>query len=168
MEYLILVFLHVLCGIFWAGAGIVLGLFVVPSVMEAGPQAGGVMLGIARRRLPMVMTVLGAIVVLTGLRLYMLRFSPAWLSTPNGIVLTVGGVLGLGAFAIGVFVQRPAAMRMGVLAAEIARAGGTPDPARAAEVQALRAKLGRAATLTALHLLGAATLMAVQRLASAM
>jgi uncharacterized membrane protein len=166
MEYLWILFLHVLFGIVWAGGGIILGFFIVPSVLDAGPAGGAVMLWAVRRKLPVIMTIAGTIVIVTGLRLYMLRFSMAWLGTANGIVLSLGAILALGAFAIGVFVQRPAAQRMSTLAAEIAKAGGQPDPARAAEVQALRAKLGMAARLTAWHLMGAATLMAAQRIAS--
>lgn len=152
-------------GIFWAAAGIAVGLLIVPSVMDAGPGGGAVMQGIVRRKFPMIMTITGTIVILTGLRLYMVRFSWAWLQTPDGIVLTLGGILALGAYAIGVFVQRPTAQRLGVLAAEMAR-GGAADPARAAEMQALRARMLRVARLTAWHLAGAAALMAGHLLAT--
>jgi hypothetical protein len=53
---------------------------------------------------------------------------------------------------------------MGVLAQQIAASGRPPTPEQASELQGSRARLGRIARLTAWHLLGAALLMAMQRL----
>jgi hypothetical protein len=166
MEYYVLISLHIAFGILWAGGAIVLGFFVVPSVLEAGPAAGPVMAGVTKRKLPLVMTISGTIVVLTGLRLYMMRFAPAWLGTPQGIVLTIGALLALGAYVMGVFVQRPTAERLGALGAQLAKSGAPPSPAQAAEMQALRSKLGSIARLTSWHLVGAAGLMSIHRLAA--
>lgn len=168
MEYPLLVFLHVAAGVLWAGGAVALGLFIIPSVIEAGPAAGAVMAGVARRRFPVVMTTFGFIVFLTGVRLYMLRFSPDWLTSPEGIVLSLGALLGIGGLAIGFFVQKPTVQRMGALAAVIAASGGAPSAAQAAEMQALRTKLGTVARLTAYHLLGATLLMALHRFATAL
>ena len=165
MEYFLLIFLHVFLGIVWAGGGIVTGLFVIPSVLDAGPAAGPVMAGVAKRRLPLVLTLAAALVVLTGIRLYMIRFTPAWLTTPEGLVLTLGGLLGLAAFAMGVFVQRPTVQRIGQLSAAIAQAGGPPTASQQAELQALRARLRRIAPVVAWHLLAAAALMSAHRFA---
>jgi hypothetical protein len=106
--------------------------------------------------------------VLSGLRLYSMRFSTAFLGTPEGIVLTLGALLGLGAFFLGVFVQRPAAQRMSALGAQIAAAKGPPTPEEAADMQALRARLSKIARLTAWHALLASLLMAGHRLAAMM
>jgi hypothetical protein len=94
----------------------------------------------------------------------MLRFSSEWLTTPQGIVLTLGAILGIGAFVLGVFIQRPLVGRMGALAAQIGATGAGPTPQQAAELQALRQRMQKIARLTALHLLGASLLMAMQRL----
>jgi hypothetical protein len=104
------------------------------------------------------------IVVLTGVRLYMLRFSTAWLTTPEGMVLSLGALLALGAFAMGVFVQRPTAVKLAALAEGIARAGTPPTAAESAEIRALQQKLRRVAAITAWHLIGAALLMSSHRL----
>ena len=56
MEYLSLIFLHVAFGVLWAGGAIVLGLFIVPSVMDAGPAGGAVMAGVVKRRMPVVLS----------------------------------------------------------------------------------------------------------------
>ena len=166
MEFPFLILLHVVSGILWAGGATVLGVFVLPAVIEAGPAGGVVMAGVVKRRMPIVLTMAAALVVLTGLRLYMLRFSGAWLTSPEGIVLSLGALLGLGAFILGVFVQRPAAEKLAQLGAEIAKSGGPPSASQAGQLRALQAKLQRVARLTAWHLIGASLLMASHRLAA--
>ena len=163
MEYLLLIFLHVLFGIFWAGGAIVAGFFIIPSVLEAGPAGGAVMAGVTKRKLPIIFSVAATIVLVTGLRLYMLRFNSQWLVTPEGIALTLGALLGLGAFLIGLFVQKPAAEKLGALAAKVAASGAPPTAAQAAELQELRTRLGRIAKVTGWHLLIAIILMTGHR-----
>ena len=164
MEYLILISLHAFFGIIWAGATVLAGFFIVPSVFEAGPAAGPVMAGIARRKMPIILSLAATIVVITGLRLYMLKFTPEWLVTKEGIALSLGGLLALGAFVMGLFIQKPTAERLGALAAQIAASGAPPTAAQAAELQALRGRLLRIAKVTGWHLLVAALLMASHKL----
>jgi hypothetical protein len=166
MEYPFLVLLHVAFGIFWAGGAAVLGLFIIPSVLDAGPAGGAVMAGAVKRRLPLLLTFSGGLVVLTGIRLFMLRYSPDWIATPEGIVLSLGALLGLGAFVMGVFVQKPTVGRIGALAAEIAQSGRPPSPDQAATMKALQQKLRKVGMLTAWHLIGSSVLMASHRLAA--
>jgi uncharacterized membrane protein len=167
MEYAALLLLHVFFGIVWAGGAIAAGFFIVPSVLGAGPAGGTVMAGIVKRQFPLVMTVSALVVVLTGLRLYSILVSGAWIATPQGIVLTLGGLAALGAFGIGVFVQRPVAGELAALAMQIG-AGGPPSPEQAAELERLRTRLGKVARLTAWHLIVASVLMAGHRLAAMM
>jgi hypothetical protein len=168
MEYASLLLLHVFFGILWAGGAVAAGLFVIPSVFEAGPGGGPVMAGILKRRFPIAMTLSGAIVVLTGLRLYSLLVSGAWIVTPQGIVLSLGGLAGIGAFIIGFLVQKPTAERLGALAAQVAGAGKPPTPDQAAELERLRTRLAKVAKVTSWHLIVAAVLMASHRLAALM
>lgn len=164
MEYSLVVFLHVVFGVVWAGGAIAAGFFVVPAVLEAGPAGGAVMAGMLRRRFSVVLTASSILVVLTGLRLYMQRFSSEWLRTPEGIVLGLGALLGLGGFFVGLLVQKPAAERLGALSARISASGGPPTPEQASDLAALGARLGRVARVTAWHLVGATILMALHRL----
>lgn len=166
MEYLALIILHVTFGVIWAGGAIALGLFVIPSVVEAGPAAGPVMAGVARRRLPTVLTTAAAITVLSGIRIFWVRFSTEWLQTPEGLVLLVGAAFGLEAFVLGVFVQRPTTMRIGALGAAIASSGGAPSQVQRDEIKALQGKLRTIARLTAWSLIVATVLMASHRLAA--
>ena len=166
MEYSVLVFLHIGLGILWAGGAVVLGLFIIPAVLDAGPAGGAVMAGVTRRKLAPVMVAFGVIVVLTGLRLYMLRFSAGWLTSPAGIVISLGALLGIGGLGIGMFVQKPLVERIGKAAAGLAASGAPPTPEQAAEMHAMRGRLRSIARLTALHLLGAALLMSLHRVAA--
>ena len=166
MEFPFLILLHVVFGIFWAGGATVLGLFVLPSVIDAGPAGGAVMAGVVKRRMPVFLTMAAALVMLTGVRLYMLRFSSVWLASPEGLVLSLGAVLGVGAFVLGVLVQRPTAEKLARLGGEIAKSGGPPNASQAGELRELQAKLQRVGRLTAWHLIGASLLMASHRLVS--
>jgi len=165
MEYFFLIFLHVLGGIIWAGGAFIAGVFFIPSVMDAGPAGGAVMAALIKRKFPIAITVAGAIVVLTGLRLYMLRFSPDFITSPEGLVITLGGVLAIAALIMGLFIQKPAGLRLGELAATLAKSGQPPTTEQLAEMQALRGKILRTGRLIAWHLLGAAALMAFHRFA---
>src|SRR5262245_35345132 len=137
MEVPILRLIHILSGIVWAGGAIAVGWFVIPSVADAGPAGGAVMRGIAARRFPQIITVAGFLTVLAGLRLYWLKYTAAWLGTPEGVMLSIGMLLGISALSIGVFVQRPTAGRLAALAATVGASGGPPNAEQAAEMQAL-------------------------------
>jgi len=164
MEYGSLILLHVFFAILWAGGAIAAGFFIIPSVLEAGPAGGAVMGGIVRRRFPIVMTASGLVVVLTGARLYMMRFSTDWLGTTHGILLRIGVIAGLGAFVIGLFVQKPTVDKMGTLGAKLATAGTPPAPEDAAEMERLRTRVGKVGRVLAWHLIIAAILMAGSQL----
>ena len=166
MEFPVLILLHVAFGILWAGGAVVLGLFVLPSVLDAGPAGGAVMAGVVKRRMPLVLTIAAGLVVLTGVRLYMLRFSMGWLASPEGLVLTLGALLGLGGFGLGVFVQKPTAERLALVGLQVAQSGGPPTAAQVGELRELQAKLRRVGRLMAWHLVGATLLMASHRLAA--
>jgi hypothetical protein len=166
VEYLSLIFLHVLFGVLWAGGAVIVGLFILPAVIEAGPAGGAVMAGVNRRKLPIAMMTLGLLVLLTGARLYMLRFTTTWLTSPEGLVITAGAILAIGAFVMGLVVQKPTVERMSALAAQMAATGAAPTPEQASELQRLRARMRRTGALIAWHLLAAAALMAIHRLAS--
>ena len=75
----------------------------------------------------------------------------------------VGGILALLAFVIGFFFSRPVGARFATLSKTMASQGAPPTPAQAAERDALSARLGTLALVTALLLIAATALMAVGR-----
>jgi len=165
MELAILRLLHIVFGVVWAGGAICLALFVLPSVTESGPAGGEVMRRIASRKLPQGMLLSGFITVLTGLRLYMMRFSAAWLMTPEGMVLTLGGLLAVGALAIAVFAQWPTARKLQAIGAEIASSEGPPTAEMLRDLEQLKGRMHKLGNVLALHLAGSLLLMSSMRLA---
>lgn len=166
MELAILRLLHLSFGFLWAAGGVILGFWVTPAVAEAGPAAGAVMKGVVvDRRMPQVMTISGLITLLTGARLYMLKFSMGWLATPEGVVLTLGALLALGGFVIGIASQRPTAAKLTALQQEVAASGVAPTAEQQAEIARLQGRMVRLGKVLGAHLGVALVLMASMRLA---
>lgn len=163
MELLVLLFLHVVASALWASAAVVQGFFLVPAIFDAGPGGGAVMAGITKRKFVPFMLIVSWTALLTGLRLYSIRFSSAWVTTPEGIVLSLGTLLAISAAVIGMARQKPTAEKLAALASEIK---GAPTPAQAQEMAALGLRLVKIARVTAYHLLAALVLMASHRLAA--
>ncbi|MBX7116611.1 MAG: hypothetical protein K1X64_19960 [Myxococcaceae bacterium] len=165
MEYGFLRLFHLTAGFLWAGFAGFMGWYLMPALKAAGPQAAGaVVRQVMERKLSLFMNVAALVVFLTGIRLYMLSFSMAWLTSGLGLSLTVGAVLALGGEVIGIAVSRPTFMKLTALNAEIKAKGMPPTAEQQAEGERLSAKGARAATLVAWHLLGATVCMAGSRL----
>jgi uncharacterized membrane protein len=161
---LVLRVIHILCGVYWAGALLFVATFLEPSVRAAGPDGAKVMQGIMQRRFLDIMPAVALVTILTGLELYRKLsggFDPTWMGSAYGASITGGAVAALVAFAIGVGVMRPAAKRVGPLAQS---AQGLPEgserEACLAEVQRLRRRSAIAgrwvATLLAVAVIGMA------------
>ncbi len=159
--------LHIVLGVFWAGTLIFVAMYLVPSVREAGPDGMKVMAAIQRRRFLDVMPAVATVTILSGLWLYWRisgGFNLAWMMTPMGLALGIGGLLSITAFIIGVGVMRPATLRAGALAREMSSAPEGPDrDAQQRQVQQLRMRSVKAGRVVALLLLATTALMAVAR-----
>jgi uncharacterized membrane protein len=166
-----LILVHVFCGVFWAGGAVLAGLFLIPALLEAGPAGGAVMGGLLRRKMAVWLSAAAALNVLTGLGLFHLRWSAlggawVWVLSPEGLVLTLGSLLGLAAFGMGLFVQKPTAERLAELGRQVAQSGGKPSPEQAETMQALQRKLAKVARVGAWHLVASVLCMASHRLAA--
>jgi uncharacterized membrane protein len=167
LEFVTLRLLHILFGVFWAGAMIFNAIFLVPALGEAGPDAAKVMAGIQRRRLMDVMPVVALVTLISGFWLFYRvsgGFDPEWSRSRTGMAYGIGGVLALLAFAIGVGIMRPAMQRVGGI---MAQASQTTDAAQRESLLAPLPELRRRSMLAGRWvalLLGLATaLMAVAR-----
>jgi len=161
MLYPSLLAVHIVSGIFWGGGAIIGGFFLVPSVMAAGPGGGAVMAHMVQRKFSIWMT-LGALgSVLTGLALISIQAmnSPAWLWSAEGICLEIGVLMALGAFGIGIRVQKPMAERMAAIAAEAQAAGGQLTDQQKADLGHAQNRMAGAARVASYQLLVAAVLM---------
>lgn len=163
----ILRFLHVVLGAYWAGVILFTALYLEPSVRAAGPAGGQVMGQLVARGHMTVMPIIALITILAGVDL-MRRvsggFNPVWMGSRPGIAISIGATAAILAFVIGVIVMRPATLKVMTLSQAAMQ---TPEgPARDAQLAAL-APLRRRVTLTmrvvAALLAVAITAMAVAR-----
>ena len=156
---LILRFTHVVFGALWVGMMTLQVCFLFPSLMEAGPDAGKVMQGMMRRRLPLIMSVIALLALISGTWLLMKLMggnAAVVMRTPMGRAYAWGGTAAIVAFLLGFGVMRPMMMKSMRLA-ETLGPGGAP------EVQRLRARGAMIGRVVTVLLLIALALMAVAR-----
>ena len=164
---LLLRLIHIVVGVFWAGTIMFVGLLLMPSVRDAGPDGGKVMLALMRRGYMTVVPVAAILTILSGLWLYAVNIrlaGPAWAGSMPARVYGVGAVAALVAFVIGMTVLRKNGLKLRDIMEALP---GTPEgPARAAlmaEMNAPRAKMAAAAPWVAGLLAVTTVCMAVAR-----
>lgn len=167
MAMIVLNLIHILAGVFWAGAILFLALFVGPAVNAAGP-AGSVFMQklMTETRFSMAIALGGVLTVLTGLALFWLvsnAFSSNWILTGHGVAITLGGLAGIAAAVVGATISKRANLRISALAAEIQAGGKSPSEAQQSELQSLKKKMRMGSMLSALLVLIALTGMALAR-----
>jgi hypothetical protein len=164
---LVLRLVHIISGVYWAGTLMFFVTFLEPSLRALGPDGGKVMMELAKRRYLVILPSIAALTILSGLWLMWIvsdGFQPAWMGSRFGIVLSSGALAAVLAFAIGVFVMRPAAMRTMKLAANMAQVSDDATRiARMAEMQSLRERSVVAARTVAGLLALVVAAMAVAR-----
>jgi uncharacterized membrane protein len=163
---IVLRIVHVVGGVFWAGAILFVVHFLEPAVRDAGPDGAKVMQALGKRRYLEVVPTVAAFTLLSGYALYWRTFGrlhPGPGASGPELALGLGGLASLVAFVIGVSLLRPSALRIGVLGAEMAE---VPDEKKAAlqeEIGRLRLRMRRSGRWVG-ALLGVAILsMAVGR-----
>jgi uncharacterized membrane protein len=160
-------FVHVVCGIAWAGAGIFIAWILLPAIRATGSTGGALMQQLVRvQRLPVYLMVMAILTVLSGLSLYwmdMESFGKAWMHTGAGRTFSAGAAIAILAAILGIVVNTPAAKRMGVLMSSIQAAGTPPSSEQAAEIGQLQHRLFRATQAAAVLLLLAVICMGVAR-----
>ncbi|MDZ7809903.1 MAG: hypothetical protein U5L11_06800 [Arhodomonas sp.] len=121
--YVLLQVVHVLAGVFWAGASFVMAGFLNPTARHLGPKAAPFMQSLnARARLPVASSAAAVTTLITGIVLLAWvsgGFRPAWFTTAYGIILTTGSIAAFAAFLTGMLVQRPALSRAGRLSSAL-------------------------------------------------
>jgi len=159
--------LHVLLGVFWAGAVFITAGFLLPSAQAAGPAAGPMMRQlIAVRRLPAVSMITAILTVLSGLGMYWRNYSlshGAWASSTQGMTFGVGAVTALITLGVGMSVIAPTGNKLAQLTANIASSGGPPTSEQAATVVALQSRMLTGARVAAGLLAITVVTMAVAR-----
>lgn len=165
--YTVLRLIHIFAGVFWAGANLLMAFYISPSVKATAPESGKFMQYLAQKSgFPKMAELSGWLTILAGVALYWIvsgGFQPAWFTTHQGIVLTIGGLLAIAGFVVGYVMQKPAAKRLGQIGQEIQAGGGPPSPEQLAEVQAQQAKLAKGGKWTAILLSLSVVFMAIYR-----
>jgi len=157
--------LHVVGGVFWAGAMIFNAAFLLPAMVEAGPEGAKVAAGLMRRRFVDVMPVVALLTVLSGFYLYWRASAgdPAFMGSAVGMIYGVGAVAALVALGIGIAVVRPSIVQATALSQSAAGLEPAARDKALADAQALRQRVGSAGRLVAWLWAVAAVSMAVAR-----
>jgi uncharacterized membrane protein len=157
---------HVVGGVFWAGAILFVVHFLEPAVRDAGPDGAKVMQALRKRRYLEVVPTVAALTLLSGFALYWRTFGrlhPGPGASGVELVLGLGGFASLVAFVIGVTMLRPSALRIGALGAELAEAPPERRAALQEEIGRLRLRMRKSGRWVAVLLSVAILSMAVGR-----
>ncbi len=168
MNWLIVVlrFLHIFAGVFWAGSVFTVTGFVMPLTATMGADGQKFMRRLTLERgLTRGMIGAGVVTVLAGLGMMAhdsAGFNGAWMGSGTGVMLSIGGLAAIGALTTGIMTARVVS-RLGRLADAVQAHGGTPSADQGAELQQLGARLPRLGRATAIQLAIAVLCMAVAR-----
>jgi uncharacterized membrane protein len=123
---------HILAGVFWVGAALTTFLFLQPTAREVGPAAGPFMAHLAgkKRLVDWVLRAAG-LTILAGLLMHW-RDSGGlkgdWITSAQGLALTVGALCAITAFTLGLTIVKPTLMATLALGREVAASSGPPFP----------------------------------------
>ena len=166
-EILLLRLVHVLGGIFWLGSGLFTAFFLIPALGRIGPAAAGpLMAALQARRLFTILPVVAVLTMLSGIRLLHIAsggFAAGYFSSRTGQALLWSGIAAVASFLLGLVIIRPTMARASELGANLAALPEHERGARAAEVERLRSRGGRASALAMALLIAAAAGMAIAR-----
>ena len=157
---------HVLGGVFWAGAILFVVHFLEPAVRDAGPDGVKVMQALGRRGYLEVVPTTAFLTLVSGYALYWRtfgRFHPGPGASGPELAFGLGGLASVGAFVIGMSLLRPSALRVGDLGAEMAQAPAEGKAALQEEIGRLRVRMRKSGRWVAVLLSVAILSMAVGR-----
>ena len=160
--------IHILAGVFWAGAAFFVATILLPSIKAAGPAGGPVMREVVGvRKFPVVASIAGLLTILSGGWMYWHNISvsqgKSWAGSVPGMTYGVGALAAIVTMALAGMIMAPTAKKVGALADAMAAAGGPPSPAQVAEMQTLQARLQFGTRLGAFFLCITVITMAIAR-----
>jgi uncharacterized membrane protein len=160
---IILRLLHIISGVFWVGAGLVMFFFIGPTLgatAEAGQKFAQHLM--TQTRLTAIMTSSAIMTVLAGSTLYWIDsdgLTSAWMHSGAGLGFGVGAFFGLIGLVFGLMVGNT----NGALSKLGAQIQGKPTPEQMGQIGALRKRLSVISPINAYALILATLLMAVAR-----
>ncbi len=165
-ELIVLRIVHVVGAIVWAGTAFFVAFFLMPSLRAAGPAAGPVMGELLKRRLFTIVPTVAVFTMLAGLRLLWIvstGFSRDFFLSRSGHAYALGALCAISAFTVFILVSHPAIGRSMQLGAQMAQAPESERAALMSQLNAVRARSGKATLATAILLMIAAIAMSVGR-----
>lgn len=166
IEMVVLRFVHVVGGVFWAGGGIYATLFITPAIIAAGPAAGPMVTEMQRRKLFTVVPIVAVLTMLSGIRLLWIvsgGFSGSYFATTQGLTYAVAGAASIVGFVLALVVSRPAGIRLAQLAATLEQLDGTARTAALSTMDTLKRRSAMASAAAIWLLTVAVGGMAVAR-----
>jgi uncharacterized membrane protein len=158
--------LHIIAGVFWVGAALMLTFFISPTV-GAIKESGQVFMRhfMGQTKFNLVMWTAAIITVIAGAILYWIDsngFTSAWMGSGPGIGFGISAVFALLGLIVGVFQNRNS-NALAQLGGQIQSQGAPPSPEQAAKLQGLRKVLAVGGMLNATFLILATIGMAIAR-----
>jgi len=146
ITYLIILRLvHVIASVCWAGGGFIFFLFIEPTAKALAPSGMQfVEYMVTKRRFSVFMVITSTLTLLSGALLLWQYASGRWLgymSTGPGLGFTIGSVVGMIVYFIGMLGVNPRAVKLAKIGQEIQAAGGPPTPEQGAEMHKLDRQL---------------------------
>lgn len=163
---IILRLVHIILGAFWVGTMFFNAFFLLPSMLEAGPDAMKVAAGLAKRRFLDVLPPIAGLTILSGLWLYWkssLGFQAAYMRSSAGITYGLGGLAAIVAFALGMAIMRPSMLKAAALSQAAAALASPEREAKLAQAGALRVRGAQTARVVTFILIVAVAAMAIGR-----
>ena len=162
MLFVVLRIFHIVAGVFWAGSMMFLANFLSPAINDAGPAGGPVMMALMKRNVFTIVPIAAILTILSGGWMFWIDsegMKGPWLHSHMSLFLSIGAVLALIAFFVGMLFVRPLQMKIFAMMGEIGPMPDGPDKqGRLAAVGAMRAKAFKGGKAVA-HLLALCVLM---------
>jgi uncharacterized membrane protein len=160
---------HILGGALWFGSAFLFAGFFGPASAETAPSSGPIMSNVVKkRRIATVIAFLAITTVIAGWALWLknaLSFPSIgdWLTSPFGLVLTIGGLLATAAAYFGITGIGNNVEKLVEIADEVAASGGPPTPEQGARMAHLGAEIQKHSKIDLVLLFGAVFAMATAR-----
>jgi uncharacterized membrane protein len=158
---------HVGAGMAWFGGAIVGGSFVFPAARALGSNSQPFMDQLMKsRRMGVFFPIVATMAVLSGAALYWRDsdgLTSAWVSSPTGIALAIGGLAAIVAFFGGMILIGPSVAEETAVRHELAASGGPPTPAQQERLDRADRKVRLANRIDLPLILVAGLMMAVAR-----
>jgi len=144
---IILRIIHIFSGVFWLGVSFFNIGFLQPAVRATGAEGQKVMQHLTQHtRMTAAVYTAATLSVLSGLIMYGIvsgGFQGRWITSPYGLAITIGGLAGLTAWVVVMFVVRGIFSQMQAIGHTIQAQGGPPTPEQVNAMQALGARLAK-------------------------